>query len=63
MFIFDNLGNRLEVTDLEKAIEQANYFRAMITNCLQHQSFVDRQNAYWQDIYEKLLQLRASSLK
>lgn len=57
MKITDLKGCQLKVTDLDKAIEQAEYFK----DC-HHvppvESDKERQ-AYWRDIYEKLLQLKS----
>ncbi len=57
MKITDLQGLQIEVTDLDKAIEQAEYFKD-----LHHvppvESDKERQ-AYWRDIHQKLLQLKS----
>ena len=57
MKIMDLNGEQIEVTDLTAAIEQAAYFK----NCyhIPPQPIADsRQQAYWSDIYNKLIALQ-----
>lgn len=56
-YITDLNGLRKEVTDLDKAIEQAEYFKDA-HHVPSVESDKERQ-AYWRDIYEKLLQLKS----
>lgn len=56
-YITDLNGLRKEVTDLDKAIEQAAYFKDA-HHVPPVESDKERQ-AYWRDIYEKLLQLKS----
>lgn len=56
-YITDVNGLRKEVTDLDKAIEQAEYFKDA-HHVPPVESDKERQ-AYWRDIYEKLLQLKS----
>lgn len=56
-YITDVKGCRIEVTDLDKAIEQAEYFKDA-HHIPPVESDKERQ-AYWRDIYEKLLQLKS----
>lgn len=61
MKITDQNGQQIEITDLNKAVAQANSFR---TFCHQGpaQENQDRYlQAYWQDVYEKLLLLHSSA--
>lgn len=56
MKIIDLNGLEIEVTDLEKAIERAEWFKDA-----HHIPPVDsdqERQAYWRDIYEKLLKLK-----
>lgn len=56
-YITDLNGLQKEVTDLDKAIEQAKYFKDA-HHVPPLKSDKERQ-AYWRDIYEKLLQLKS----
>lgn len=56
-YITDLNGLRKEVTDLDKAIEQAEYFKDA-HHIPPVESDKERQ-AYWRDIYEKLLHLKS----
>lgn len=61
MKITDINGQAIEVTDLDAAIEQAAYYK----DC-RHQPpepvADSRQQAYWADIYEKLIRLKKTYL-
>lgn len=55
--ITDSKGCRIEVTNLDKAIEQAAYFKDA-HHIPPVESDKERQ-AYWRDIYRKLVQLKS----
>lgn len=57
MKITDLKGLKIEVTDLDKAIEQAEYFKDLY-HVPPVESDKERQ-VYWRDIYQKLLQLKS----
>lgn len=57
MKITDLKGLQIEVTDLDKAIEQAENFKEL-HHVPPAESDKERQ-AYWRDIYQKLLQLKS----
>jgi len=57
IYITDLNGQRKEVTDLDKAIEQAEYFKDA-HHVPPVESDKERQ-IYWRDIYQKLLQLKS----
>lgn len=63
MKIIDINGCAISVTDLEAAIKQANEFRQYNTDDEDMKMLVLKQQAYWQDIYEKLLGLRVRRKK
>ncbi|MCT3800765.1 3-isopropylmalate dehydratase [Elizabethkingia anophelis] len=56
MYIIDLNGVRKEITDIEKAIDQAEYFKDA-----HHLPPVESDKVrqiYWTDVYNKLLQLK-----
>ena len=55
--IIDLYGLTIEVVDLEKALEQAEWFKDA-HHVPPVESDKERQQ-YWSDVYEKLLQLKA----
>ncbi len=57
MFVRDIEGNVLQITDLEEAIKQADLYRKYkhLDNALNENN---QAQAYWQDLYEKLSQLK-----
>ncbi|SFC69756.1 hypothetical protein SAMN05421747_1202 [Parapedobacter composti] len=57
MHIIDLNGRKKEVTDLDKAIQQAENFKDM-HHIPPVESDKERQ-AYWRDIYKKLVQLKS----
>lgn len=61
MKIVDLNGCEIEVTDLDKAIEQAEYFKDA-HHIPPVESDKPRQ-LYWRDIYEKLLNLKSTQNK
>lgn len=62
MYVNDIEGNRLQITDLDQAIRQANIYRKY--KHLDNKMIEDNhaQN-YWQDLYEKLSLLKEKNNK
>lgn len=58
MNIKDLHGKSIEVTDLEKAIQQAENLKDYEHEDKSFAGFDDRQKAYWTDMYNKLLKLK-----
>lgn len=60
LIILDLYGKAITVTDLDRAVEQAEMFMCMEhENATVEQQAADRERKqYWSDIYEKLLQLQ-----
>ncbi|UZT98936.1 hypothetical protein ODZ84_05025 [Chryseobacterium fluminis] len=58
MNIKDLHGNNIEVTDLEKAIQQAENLKDHEHEDKSFAEFDARQKAYWTDVYNKLLLLK-----
>lgn len=58
MKITDLEGNTMEVTDLEKAIRQAELFKDLQYTDNQFKKLDETLQRYWTDIYEKLLKLK-----
>lgn len=59
MTIVDINGEKIEVTDLEKAIDLADYFKDA-----HHVPMVEMdkiRQAYWKDIFLKLMELKRAS--
>lgn len=61
MFIIDNEGKQIEITDLQKAIEQADDFRDYKFHLREMENFEKRQHEYWNDVYLKLLELNKTN--
>lgn len=55
--IKDKNGENFEVTNLTQAIEQADYFRNFAHTDKLFEKFDTKRQAYWQDIYEKLMKI------
>ncbi|AYL96550.1 hypothetical protein [Mucilaginibacter celer] len=55
MFIIDQNGKEIEVTDLRLAIMQADDYRHYQLRGSAHKDYNRRQQAYWEDIYVKLM--------
>ena len=53
--IEDKNGKNLTVTNLTQAIEQADYFRNFAHTDKLFEKFDKKRQAYWQDMYEKLV--------
>ena len=58
MIITDLNGTPIEVTDLDKALAQADSFRDYKHTDNTHKALDKRLKAYWQDLYIKLKQLK-----
>lgn len=48
-------GENIEVLNLAEAIKQADYFRNFAHEDKLFENFDKKRQAYWQDIYEKLV--------
>ena len=59
MNITDINGKVIEISDLDLAIIQADDFRHYSTTQPGQVEFVLKQQAYWEDIYQKLILLQA----
>ncbi|GAA0536986.1 hypothetical protein [Chitinophaga japonensis] len=57
MFIFDSNGKKLEITDLNAALKQADLFRYFHHDDPAFAALDRELSAYWQDVYDKLLEL------
>ena len=58
MIITDLNGVPIEVTDLDKALAQADSFRRYKHTDNTHKALDKRLKVYWQDLYIKLKQLK-----
>ena len=58
MYVLDLDGKAVKVTDLAGAIEQAGQFKGYKHEDPAFAGLDQRLNAYWHDLYEKLLQLQ-----
>ncbi|EJL74407.1 hypothetical protein [Chryseobacterium populi] len=61
MKITDIYGYSIEITDLQKAIEMAEFFKDC-HHTPPHPTDKERQE-YWQDMYEKLIKLKSKEIK
>ncbi|MBS1527517.1 MAG: hypothetical protein JST19_17855 [Bacteroidetes bacterium] len=59
MKIIDLDGKVIEIENLDLAIMQADDYRHMRHNDPALTEFDKKQQAYWNDVYQKLLKLRA----
>jgi hypothetical protein len=57
--VTDINGKVIEISDLDLAIIQADDFRHYSTTQPEQIKFVLKQQAYWEDIYQKLILLQA----
>ncbi|MFH6997397.1 hypothetical protein ACHRVZ_05645 [Flavobacterium sp. FlaQc-57] len=55
--IEDKNGEKFEVTNLSEAIKQADYFRNFAHEDKLFEKFDEKRQAYWQDMYEKLMKI------
>ena len=61
--IEDKNGKNLTVTNLTQAIEQADYFRNFAHTDKLFEKFDKERQAYWQDMYEKLIKINDLNLE
>nr|WP_315246692.1 hypothetical protein [uncultured Flavobacterium sp.] len=55
--IEDKNGENIEVLNLAEAIKQADYFRNFAHTDKLFEKFDLKRQAYWQDLYEKLMKI------
>ena len=55
--IEDKNGENIEITNLAVAIRQADYFRNFAHTDKLFEKFDKERQAYWQDLYEKLISI------
>lgn len=58
MKIIDLNGKEIEVNNLQLALMQADDYRHYKHTGLAFKSYDERQQAYWEDVYQKLLALQ-----
>jgi len=58
MTILDINGAEIQIADLSLAIMQADDFRHYSTTQPENLDFFRKQQAYWEDIYQKLILLQ-----
>lgn len=56
--IIDLHGKRIEIKDFQLAILQADDYRNYRLSGSRHETFNRKQQAYWEDVYCKLLSLQ-----
>lgn len=61
--IEDKNGENVEVNNLAEAIKQADYFRNFSHTDKLFEKFDRKRQAYWQDIYEKLIKISDLDVK
>lgn len=61
MKIKDLHGKSIEVTELDKAIKQAENYKSYTHEDKSFAEFDKKQNLYWTDIYNKLRLLKKTS--
>lgn len=61
--IEDKNGENVEVTNLAEAIKQADYFRNFSHTDKLFEKFDKKRQAYWQDMYEKLIKISDLEVK
>jgi hypothetical protein len=57
-YITDLNGEKIKVTDLEKALAEADEYRHYRHTNKKYKVFDESRQAYWQDLYEKLKELK-----
>ncbi|OXB10275.1 hypothetical protein B0A81_04135 [Flavobacterium plurextorum] len=63
MQIEDKNGENVEVNNLNQAIKQADYFRNFSHTDKLFEKFDKKRQAYWQDMYEKLIKISDLEVK
>lgn len=61
--IEDKNGENIEVANLNQAIKQADYFRNFSHTDKLFEKFDKKRQAYWQDMYEKLIKISDLEVK
>ncbi|WP_089056841.1 hypothetical protein [Flavobacterium plurextorum] len=61
--IEDKNGENVEVNNLNQAIKQADYFRNFSHTDKLFEKFDKKRQAYWQDMYEKLIKISDLEVK
>ncbi|MCC9066015.1 hypothetical protein ACHRV1_15955 [Flavobacterium aquidurense] len=61
--IEDKNGENIEVLNLAEAIKQADYFRSFSHTEKLFEKFDKKRQAYWQDLYEKLVAISDLEVK
>ncbi|PXY40608.1 hypothetical protein DMB65_11915 [Flavobacterium cheongpyeongense] len=61
--IEDKNGENVEVNNLNQAIKQADYFRNFSHTDKLFEKFDQKRQAYWQDMYEKLMKISDLEVK
>ncbi|SHG78873.1 hypothetical protein [Flavobacterium aquidurense] len=59
----DKNGKIIRVNNLAQAIEQADYFRNFAHEDKLFEKFDKERQAYWQDLYEKLVAINGLDVK
>jgi len=57
MYITDLYGKQIQITDLPKAIEQAEAFKDFAHGSKEWAAFDNERCRYWNDLYQKLQEL------
>ncbi|OXA73773.1 hypothetical protein B0A67_03365 [Flavobacterium aquidurense] len=63
MQVEDKNGKIIRVNNLAQAIEQADYFRNFAHEDKLFEKFDKERQAYWQDLYEKLVAINGLDVK
>lgn len=53
----DKDGKNITVTNLPEAVQQEDYFRHFSHTDIAFEKFDQERQAYWQDLYEKLVKI------
>lgn len=61
--IEDKNGENVEVNNLNQAIKQADYFKNFSHTDKLFEKFDKKRQAYWQDMYEKLIKISDLEVK
>ena len=58
LYLKDLNGEQITVTDLDQALAEADEYRHYRHTSKKYKAFDDSRQAYWQDLYEKLKELK-----
>ncbi|WP_052257286.1 hypothetical protein [Flavobacterium sp. AED] len=61
--VADKYGKNITVTNLPEALQQADYFRDFAHTDKAFKRFDQERQAYWQDLYEKLVKINDLDIK